>query len=308
MSINESLHRGIKTFGLNFKKASPDIAFAAGLILGGIAIFDFCKTTYDNAHVVTDFKSDIEEVTSKERDGSEDENKKAVRKEVVTASAKFAKEAAKVYWRPILIDAASVALLSYSHVEMKNRNTALAAISASLGAELRNLRERIKERYGEDIEKELASGLTRETLVDAESGESKEVLAAKDVASLGTVSPWSYVFDDKCRGVWKENPDYNEAFLKEVEDALTNRLNSDGYLSLAVAIDDALGIKLDADRYRQAYLAGWYYEPGIIKRVCLNAQKIYEDAGDGSGRTKVAYLLTPNIDTYYLLDKFPDHR
>ena len=62
---------------------------------------------------------------------------------------------AKLYAPAVMLGAASIASILASHNIMKKRNVALAAAYAAVDKSFKDYRDRVIERFGEQVEKEL---------------------------------------------------------------------------------------------------------------------------------------------------------
>lgn len=248
------LHKMIKSAELNLKKAAPDIMFFAGIALSAASVYEFCKKSREAAPVVDQYKDNLDMLaTDRENDVYDDKEYRSI---VVRETAKTGVALAKVYWLPTLMWGVSTGLVTGSHYILKDRNAALTVIATGLGAELKTLHQRIIERYGEDVDRELKYGTEMQEIetksVDEQTG--AEIVNKSVVpVNRGGLSQYARFYDETCAG-WVNSAEYNLPFLLAREEEANKRLKADGYLLLN-DVYDMLGMK----RTRAGAQVGWRY-------------------------------------------------
>lgn len=252
-----SIKSKLTALKFNLKQASPDIMLVAGIALSSIAVFEFCKKTYEAKPIVDDYKRELRVIESKK----ESESPEVLRNWTVLATKNVCVDLAQTYWQPVLLWSASTGLIIQSHCILKDRNIALAALATGLGTELRTLHQRIIERYGEEADYELKHGIKHEVVeekrIDEATGsevtDQKQIAVAPDGHGMGGHSIHARFFDDSSR-VWRNDADYNRSALLSIEKECNDILREDGVLFL-----NQVYRKLDMKPSRIGQKVGWRY-------------------------------------------------
>ena len=248
------IRKAIKGLELNLKKAAPDIMLIGGVVLSAASVVIFCKKSRETEPVIENFVESLEKAKEDHEDGIT--NDKEYRRIVIGKTVKAAKDAGKAYWLPTAMWCASTGLIVGGHHILKDRNAALAAVAAGLGAELRTLHQRIVDRFGEEVDKELKYGTeiveveTRH--VDEATGEEK--VEKRKLVALGDPSehsPYARFFDESC-AAWQNSAEYNLAYLLAREKEANERLKANGFLFLN-DVYDMLGM----ERSKAGQEVGW---------------------------------------------------
>lgn len=237
---------------LKLRKNAPTIMTVSGVgfVLFGTVLA--CKATTKMPDILDETKESLEKLKAR-KDG---DNKK----EKAKIYAKAAGNTVKEYAPAAVSMTAGIGLILGSHKIMKNRNTSIAAGYAALDAAYRKYRERVKEKYGEDAERDIRYGITRSTVdVIEDNGDGKkpkktkvEVAEIKDPLAL--YSPYAKFFDESCIE-WTKDPEYNMTFLRLVQNQMNDKLKAQGHLFLN-EVYDALGIA----RTSMGNRVGWIYD------------------------------------------------
>lgn len=266
----------VKQAETGLKKAAPDIMFFAGIALNAAAIVMFCKKSHETEPIVSKYVYDIEKAKEDHEDGIT--NDKQYRDLVIRKTVGTAKVAAKTYWLPALMWGTSVGLVTGSHYILKDRNAALAAIATGLGTELKTLHQRIIDKFGEEVDDELKFGTERKDIVtksvDEETGE--EIVHRSSVPVLDELycaSMYARYFDDKCRG-FRNNPEYNLAWLIKREHEANDRLQEEGELLLN-DVYDMLGMERSRAGGHVGWRAGWKTGPKGDGYISFGIHKTY---------------------------------
>ena len=253
----ESMRRGASVIVAKTKKHSPEILVIAGI--GGLitATVMACKATTKVEEIIDETRDDLDQIHKRQEEAAEDES---VRKDTVTVYAKTAVKFAKLYGPAVLLGAASIGAICQSHRIMQKRNFALASAYSTLDQGFKKYKERVAERFGEDVEKEIRYGIASkeiEKIVDGKDGKEKKVKETVMVADCPyEVSPYAKFFDETCVN-WSRDADQNLTFLRSQEQYANHRLRTKGYLTLN-EIYEALGIPETND----GMVVGWVYRPG----------------------------------------------
>lgn len=124
----------------------------------------------------------------------------------------------KLYGPSIALGTLSIAsILAGNHI-LRQRNVALAAAYVAVDKGFKQYRNRVVERFGQEVDKELRYNIKAEkfteTEIDEKTGKEKKVKKnVKVVDELEDYSVYAKVFDETSR-YWEKDPEMNLVFLK----------------------------------------------------------------------------------------------
>lgn len=232
IAIIQSLSRQMGRKGLQFKKNSPHIFFAAGLAGSVTSTILACRATLRLSMTLDEIQFDIDTVKKNPVVGEDD------KRALIHAYARGAAKLARLYGPSAGVAVVSYSLLSGSHIQLTRRNAALAAAYAAVAKAYEEYRQRVIEELGEEKELEIYRGPA--CLEDAEDG----------VPTSG-YSPYARIFDESNPNFIK-NSEYNEAFLRCQLNYANDRLQARGHLFLN-EVYDWLGF----DHTEAGAVVGW---------------------------------------------------
>jgi hypothetical protein len=155
----------------------------------------------------------------------------------------------KAYSPAIGVGAASVALLTCSHVQLAKRNQALALAYSALHTAYMEYRERVRAEVGVDKERELYYGVTEEKTTD----EKGRALTIKS-ADPSKWSPYARFFDQGSAN-WYKDPERNRIFVQVQQNYFNQLLQARGHVFLN-EVYDALGINRSVAGQSVGWLLG----------------------------------------------------
>ena len=297
MSVKQIAMKGLHLC----KQYAPEIMIGASILTGAAALYFTVRGTMKIGEILDDheervepIKEDMDALFLKE-ETSEDEIK-SYKKELVKEYAKTTGKIALAY-APAMGLAASSAILNISaHGIMRKRvATALAALESVSGA-FEAYRQRVKDRYGEEVEREILTGKHTEKVAVEEldkKGNKKMVDKKMDFVDEN-LSPYARYFDNKNEEFFSTlNNDgsgrmYNEEFLTSQETVADLRLRTNGYIFLN-DVYKALGF----EQTPEGQLVGWRNNTesgdGCVK---FNITKVVE----GINENDDVWLLDFNVD------------
>lgn len=254
--------RAIHKFGFQIKKHSPEILLIAGVVGTVASAVMACKATIKAKEIVDKSKEDISIIhdcmaneTLKENGEYSDEQGK---KDLTIAYTNTAVDLAKVYGPSVILGTLSIASILTSNNILRGRNVALAAAYATVDKSYKEYRGRVREKYGEEADKELTFDIkakeVEKTVVD-EKGKEKKVKETVLDSNSNAHSPYAKVFDE-LNDNWENDSEYNTMFLRKTERWANDYLKSHGYLFLN-DVYKALGFQPT----RAGQIVGWIYDP-----------------------------------------------
>lgn len=252
--------RTFHKFGFQLKKHSPEILIGVGLVGVVASAVMACKASTKLPAVLEDTKDKVEAIkeapTNPQLEGkyTEEESKK----DLAIVYTQTGLQLAKMYAPAVLLGAASIGCIIASHNISHKRNLALAAAYATVDQGFKDYRNRVIERFGKELDKELKFNIKKqeveEQVVDKETGEVTTVKKNVEVADPNLYSMYARFYDDGCTG-WEKDPEHNLFFLKQQQNFANDLLKTQGYLFLN-DVYEMLGI----NKTKAGQIVGWIYD------------------------------------------------
>ena len=265
----DNVTRAANRFGFKIKKHSPEILLVAGI--GGVVTSAVmaCKATTKIDFILEKTKDKVDiihagikngEVMGKLDDGTiglVPYTEKDGKKDLTVVYAHTAVEFTKLYGPSILLGVSSIGCILASHNVIRKRNVALAAAYATVDNGFKEYRERLIERFGKELDRELKYNIKakeiEETTVN-EDGSETTVTKTVEVASPNFGSEYARFFDE-CSPYWEKNSEYNLMFLLNQQNYANEMLKAKGFLFLN-DVYEMLGIQ----KTKAGQVVGWIYD------------------------------------------------
>lgn len=252
--------RAIHNVGFQLKKYSPEIMAVAGVVGMVTSAVMACKATTKASEIIDETKTSVSMIHDlvadqavPESEYSEEDSKR----DLVIVYSKAAMKFAKLYGPSLIIAGLSAGSILSSTTILRKRNIAIGTAYTALGKSFRTYRNRVIEKFGEDLDKELKYGTTtkviEETTIDENGNEKTETKTVK-IADPNNYSIYARFYDDGCAG-WTKNPEYNLIFLKQQQNWANEKLKANGRLFLN-EVYEMLGIPKTVIGQR----VGWVYD------------------------------------------------
>jgi hypothetical protein len=235
---------------LLFMKNSPEIMIGLGIAGAIVATVMACKATLHVEEELEYIENNVEEIKSvPEEEGIN------TKKELTFAYIRGAGRIVKLYAPSVAMGAISVGSILYGHNILQKRTLGIAAAYNLMDQSYKTYRDRVKEKFGEEVEKEIRYGLGREDIdYIEETKEGKEKKRTRKGAATGgdtLASPYARKFDEACIN-WKRSPERNLYFLRMMQAEANDALQARGHLFLN-EVYDMLGFP----RTKDGQLVGW---------------------------------------------------
>ena len=241
------------------KKHSPEImlVFGIGGVIGSTVMA--CRATMHLDDTLKEKRERIQEIHDfvGKHGYSEEYTEKDMQKELTVTYVKAGLEVAKLYAPAVALGILSISGIVGSHYIMRKRNAALAAAYAAIDQGLKEYRKRVAAQIGEDAERDLYYGITKESVeetVTTKSGKEKTVVKEVESYDPNKRSPFSVIYDDGCIGYTKD-PEYNKQFLLRQQAYANQKLKAQGYLFL----NDVYKM-LGFAPTKAGHVVGWIYD------------------------------------------------
>lgn len=260
LAILNNMSRTFSKVNFQLKKHSPEIMVIAGIVGVVTSAVMACKATTKVNDILEETKekaSQVHEVLADESISKEKYSEEDGKKDLAIIYTQAGVKFIKLYGPSIALGALSIASILTSHHIMHKRNIALAAAYTAIDTSFKGYRNRVIERFGEELDKELRYNIKakeiEETVVD-ENGEEQTIKKTVNVVDPTVFSDYAKCYDDGCAG-WTKDAEMNLYFLKRQQDWANERLKSRGYLFLN-EVYDMLGIP----RTKAGQCVGWVYD------------------------------------------------
>lgn len=305
MKFMESVKHAAYAGMFKVKKASPEICMIGGIVgLIGAGVMA-CRATLKAQKVLPDAKFDAEEIHSDAEALVIDPETE--RRELAKVYLHAGARLAKLYAPSAVLAGLSAGAIVAGNGILRRRNMALAAAYASLDRFFKGYSGRVKERYGEEAERELRYDLKKEkievTATDETGREKTEKKTVKipDPTGRADRNPCVFFYDELHVKGFKKDPSYNLVSLQAQQAYACDLLKIRGHLFLNEVLD-MLGI----DRTIEGQSLGWIYDKNS-PRSDNYVDFGFMDAADFLNGYNDSVILNFNCDGNILSD-MPTHQ
>jgi hypothetical protein len=264
----------INKVGFQLRKHSPEILVVTGVVGTVASAVLACKATLKVNDVVEDTRANIDKIhTSVEKGHTEsgaEYNVEDSKKDLSLVYVQTGIKIAKLYAPAVALGGLSIASILASNNILRKRNVAIAAAYATVDKSFKDYRNRVIERFGEEIDRELKYNIkakeVEETIVN-EDGKEEPVKVMKQYVDPTDVSGYARFFEEYTRDeqgnvcknpYWDKNNEYNFVFLKAQQRYANDLLRSKKRLFLN-EVYDMLGLP----RTKAGQVVGWVYDPDM---------------------------------------------
>lgn len=320
LAIKQFVNKGV----FMLKKNSPTILVFTGIGVGIAGAVTACRATTKLNDILEETKTNVDLIHKSVDDETlpEKYTEEDAKKDLAITYAQTGVKIAKLYAPAVAMGVVSIGCILQSHNIMTKRNVALAAAYATVDKGFKEYRERVVDRFGERVDKELKYGIKAkkitETVTDEETGKKKKVAKTIDTVDefRDMPSEYSRFFDQYTRDkdgnviknpAWVPNGELNLKFLLIQQDLAQNILEGKGYITLNEVYD-----MLCLPRSQAGSIMGWRYDKndpelsltrvdfGIFDHADNFSDFIYDNEGNE------AILLDPHV-THNVYDALPKY-
>ena len=242
------------------EKHSPEILAGVGVVGVVASTVMACKATMKLNDILEESKETrdkIREVESNPR-YEEQYSHEDAKKDLVINYTQTAMKIAKLYAPAVILGSASLGCLLASNDILRKRNAALSAAYMTVDKSFKEYRQRVVDRFGEEVEKEIRYNIKAEEVtstVVAEDGSETTVTETVKTMDPNLYSDYAKFFDE-ASPYWQKDPEYNFMFLKSQQQYANDLLKARGRLFLN-EVYEMLGI----DKTKAGQIVGWVYNP-----------------------------------------------
>ena len=242
------------------EKHSPEILAGVGVVGVVASTVMACKATMKLNDILEESKETrdkIREVESNPR-YEEQYSHEDAKKDLTINYTQTGLKIAKLYAPAVILGSASLGCLLASNDILRKRNAALSAAYMTVDKSFKEYRQRVVDRFGEEVEKEIRYNIKAEEVtstVVTEDGSETTVTETVKTMDPNLYSDYAKFFDE-ASPYWQKDPEYNLMFLKSQQQYATDLLRARGRLFLN-EVYDMLGI----EKTKAGQIVGWVYNP-----------------------------------------------
>jgi hypothetical protein len=307
--VPDGIARTIAGQTLLAKKNSPTILFGVGMasMVGSTVLA--CRATLKLEEVFEEIDKDKklahsvkEKVDAGEVKSDVTYTDEEVKRDTAIILVRGAAKVVKLYAPAVVLGGVGVVCLTKSHQVLKERNAALMAAYAAVDTAFRTYRERVVDRYGEDVDRDLRYGAEEVDIIDETTGKVTSTVRVEP----GEPSGYARWFDEE-NANWHgvEWMDHNWLFLRSQQNWANDMLRARGHLFLN-EVYSMLGLAHTS----AGSIVGWVYArendrgDNYVDFGCWTKNGAGQPADFFNGR-EGAILLDFNVDgpIWDLIDK-----
>ena len=242
------------------QKHSPEILAGVGVVGVVTSTVMACKATMKLNDILEESKETrdkIREVESNPR-YEEQYSHEDAKKDLTINYTQTAIKVAKLYAPAVILGSASLGCLLASNDILRKRNAALSAAYMTVDKSFKEYRQRVVDKFGEEVEKEIRYNIKAmevENVVANEDGSETVVVEESKVMDPNLYSDYAKFFDE-FNPNWQNDPEYNLMFLRAQQQYANDLLKAKGRLFLN-EVYDMLGL----ERTKAGQVVGWVYNP-----------------------------------------------
>ena len=251
-----SVYNGVKG---QVQKHSPEILMGVGVVGIVTSTVMACRATMKLNDILEESKETRDKIKEVENNPKYEDkySPEDAKKDLTINYVQTGMKIAKLYAPAVVLGGASLGCLLASNDILRKRNAALSAAYMTVDKSFKEYRNRVTERFGEEVEKEIRYGIKAEqletTVVDEDGNETTVTDTVK------TMDPTLYSdyarFFDAASPCWQNDPEYNLMFLKAQQQYANDLLRAKGRLFLN-DVYDMLGI----EKTKAGQVVGWVYD------------------------------------------------
>jgi hypothetical protein len=260
-----AVSRNLGKTKLAAKKHAPTIMLITGAVGVVAAAVLACKETLEAKDIIDEHSDELNEIKQAREEKTEEVYTPAdYRSDLGHYYISVGGKVVLTYMPSVILGSLSLASMIGSNVILRKRNASLAAAYATLSGMFASYRKNVVDNFGEAVDHNMRYGVktvkVEEEITDPETGKTKKIKVAKDVAN---VMPGDYArfFDEdnpyfQCDAVTgRPHHDANITWLKCKQAYANDMLKIRGYLFLN-DVYDMLGFA----RVKDGQSIGWIYD------------------------------------------------
>ena len=252
-----NVYNGVKG---KVEKHSPEILMGVGVVGVVVTTVTACRATMKLNDILDECEETRDKIKSVQENPAYDDrySDEDAQKDLTINYVQTGVKIAKLYAPSVALGVLSVGCLVGSHSVMQKRNAALSAAYLTVDKSFKEYKQRVIDRVGEEVEKEIRYGIKAEEVVETvtdEDGNETTVTETVKMMNPNLYSDYARFFDE-ASPYWQKDPEYNLVFLKAQQQYANDLLRAKGRLFLN-DVYDMLGI----EKTKAGQIVGWVYDP-----------------------------------------------
>lgn len=247
--VPAKLSRFIGKVGMKVAKRSPEILLVTGIGTGIASTVMACKATLKVDGVLDEHRQNMDNINEAIESYPDEYTLKDKKRDTAVVYGKTIGNFIKLYSPAIILGAISIASICGSYGIMRKRNVALTIAYGELMKNFSDYRARVKEKYGDDADREIIFGNREEEVETDADGNVTSVKSVND----NICSQYGKFFDSSNPN-WEKAPEYNITFLSTVQQMFNDKLRARGHVFLN-EVYEALGF----DHTAAGAVVGWIW-------------------------------------------------
>lgn len=302
-NITNKITGVVNSVAYGLRKASPEISLGIGIGLGIFACYKACKATTKIETIIEEHKKmrDLIIEHSDDPEFKDEYSDSDKGHDLFITYCKTGAKMIKLYGPALILGAASISCIVWSHNTMRARNAALAAAYASISKSFKKYSDNVIDRYGKEVDKELRYNIKHETICDTvENADGSEEIV-NDTVTTTDDQPigYAFCFDKSCAAFEPDATSYNEMYTDMQQSVFNNYLHCRKRVFLS-EIYEAFGLphtEENEGKYYAGHIVGWEYKPGDKDHENLIAFDVTPiKKKDVNGRYYTAYIIDFETD------------
>ena len=251
-----SVYNGVKG---QVQKHSPEILMGVGVAGVITTTVMACRATMKLDDILVEAAETREKIKEVAENPSYEDKytEEDAKKDLVINYTQTAVKVAKLYAPAVAVGVISVGCLLGSHDILRKRNAALSAAYLTVDKSFKEYKQRVIDRVGEEVEKEIRYGIKAEEIIETVTDEEgNETTVSETVKTMNPTLYSDYArFFDEASPCWQNDPEYNLMFLRAQQQYANDLLRAKGRLFLN-DVYDMLGI----EKTKAGQIVGWVYD------------------------------------------------
>ena len=260
LEIVNKASRSFHKVGFTFKKHSPEILIAAGVVGVVSSAVMACKATTKLSGILEEQKEQLDQVNNYVKDHGYNEKytEEDHKKDTAIITVQSGVKIAKLYTPAVALGTLSLGAILTSNNILRKRNVALAAAYTAVDRSFKEYRGRVIERFGKEVDRELRYNIKAKDFETVETDEKGKEKVKKETVNIADdpneLSDYARFYDDGCTG-WSKDPEFNLMFLKQQMNYANDVLKKRGYLFL-----NEVYAMLGIPKTKAGQIVGWIYD------------------------------------------------
>jgi Family of unknown function (DUF6353) len=290
--LPDAIARKVASQQLLASQHAPRILFVGGVVgMVGSTVLA-CRATLKLEGVLDDIEREKSlahsvkgEVDSPEYNGDASYSDQELSRDLTVIGIRGVGKVVKLYVPSALLGAISIAALTKSHNILRDRNIALTAAYTAIDSAFTRYRERVIDRYGEEVDRDLRYDSEEIDILDEETGK----ITTETVVVGNPGAAYARWYDHESSTSWSVDPDINLLFLSNVQRYCNDRLHARGHMFL-----NEVYAELGLAHTKAGAIVGWRWNKG--------SGDDYIDFGIWDGNNEVAKDFFNGREGAILLD------